>query len=148
MRLIRHKTLKDLHRRIRTLEAENAKLKQVSGEICNKCGWAFKFPQEECCKCKAERLETENKRLVEALEKYGVHDIECPFEATGIKEMHCDTCTCGLNQFLPSAEGKESKIGTKEWYDEMAELEDKATCPHGFLVGCPTCTQEMEGKED
>ncbi len=23
---------------------------------------------------------------------------------------------------------------------EMADAELKATCPHGFLVGCPTCT--------
>jgi len=28
----------------------------------------------------------------------------------------------------------------KECIKEMYRLEDAATCPHGFLVGCPTCT--------
>ena len=38
-------------------------LKQVSGELCDKCGWAMKFP-EELCRCE---LEEENKRLRELL---------------------------------------------------------------------------------
>ena len=39
-------------------------LKQVSGELCDKCGWAMKFP-EELCRCE---LEEENKKLRKALQ--------------------------------------------------------------------------------
>jgi len=34
-------------------------LKQVSGELCDKCGWAMRFPQEPC-RCE---LEAENTKL-------------------------------------------------------------------------------------
>jgi len=27
----------------------------------------------------------------------------------------------------------------KECIKELDRLEDAATCPHGFMVGCPTC---------
>jgi len=29
----------------------------------------------------------------------------------------------------------------KECIAEMHRMEDQATCKHGFMVGCPTCTQ-------
>ena len=30
----------------------------------------------------------------------------------------------------------------KPFMQKMAELEDEAYCPHGFMVGCPTCTKK------
>ena len=32
----------------------------------------------------------------------------------------------------------------QEW---LAELEDDATCKHGFMVGCGACANELEGKD-
>lgn len=32
----------------------------------------------------------------------------------------------------------------KECIEEVYRAEDAATCPHGFLVGCPTCAAELE----
>ena len=33
------------------------------------------------------------------------------------------------------------KCKMKECINEMIRAEDAATCPHGYLVGCPACTQ-------
>lgn len=43
-------------------------LKQVSGELCDKCGWAMRFPQEPC-RCE---LEAENAKL-RKLAYFGEH---------------------------------------------------------------------------
>ena len=43
-------------------------LKQVSGELCDKCGWAMRFPQEPC-RCE---LEAENTKL-RKLAYFGEH---------------------------------------------------------------------------
>ena len=53
------------HNRAEKAEQQLAALKQVSAELCDKCGWAMKFPGEECCKCKSERLEQELERIAE-----------------------------------------------------------------------------------
>jgi len=45
-------------------------LKQVSGELCDKCGWAMRFPQEPC-RCE---LWEENKKLRECLRWYVDND--------------------------------------------------------------------------
>jgi hypothetical protein len=39
---------------IEELERENAGLKQISGELCELCGWAMKFPDQPC-RCELER---------------------------------------------------------------------------------------------
>ena len=41
-------------------------LKQVSGELCDKCGWAMRFPQEPC-RCE---LEEENSKLKQHIKTY------------------------------------------------------------------------------
>jgi methionyl-tRNA synthetase len=45
-------------------------LKQVSGELCDKCGWAMRFPQEPC-RCE---LEEENAELRKSLRWYVEND--------------------------------------------------------------------------
>jgi hypothetical protein len=45
-------------------------LKQVSGELCDKCGWAMRFPQEPC-RCE---LEAENAELRKSLRWYVEND--------------------------------------------------------------------------
>ena len=45
-------------------------LKQVSGELCDKCGWAMRFPQEPC-RCE---LEAENAELRKSLRWYVDND--------------------------------------------------------------------------
>ena len=56
-----------LKSRAEKAEAELQELKQVSAEVCDVCGWAMKFPTEECCKCRAEKAEA---RLREVYEIY------------------------------------------------------------------------------
>lgn len=45
-------------------------LKQVSGVLCDKCGWAMRFPQE-LCRCE---LDEQNKKLRECLRWYVDND--------------------------------------------------------------------------
>ena len=45
------------------LREENALLKQTSALLCDKCGWAMKFPDEECAHCERYRLREENAKL-------------------------------------------------------------------------------------
>lgn len=45
------------------LKAEVASLRQVSAELCEDCGWAMRFPGEECRNCECARLEVENDAL-------------------------------------------------------------------------------------
>ena len=35
-----------------------------------------------------------------------------------------------------------NKKSVTSFLDKMIELEDQAYCPHGFMVGCPTCTKK------
>lgn len=59
---------KEQDARVKELEAENAALKQTSGELCPKCGWRMKFP-DEMCHCE---LEAENTKLRELLKRCGL----------------------------------------------------------------------------
>lgn len=42
------------YHRVRRIELEKAMLVQVTGELCEKCGWAMKFPDEPC-RCELDR---------------------------------------------------------------------------------------------
>jgi hypothetical protein len=52
-----------LSARVSELEDKLAQAEQVSGEYCEKCGWAMKFPGQPC-RCE---LEAQNARLRKAL---------------------------------------------------------------------------------
>jgi hypothetical protein len=56
--------LKDVWDDLAELEDKLAMARQVSGELCDKCGWAMKFPNEPC-RCE---LVEENTVLLEANE--------------------------------------------------------------------------------
>jgi hypothetical protein len=64
------------------LERENAALKQVSGELCEKCGWAMKFPAE-LCRCELER---ENAALRETVEALGDANDRLTIEITELRK--------------------------------------------------------------
>jgi len=50
------------------------------------------------------KKDKENAELRSALERYSVHDIECPYEDTGHLANHCEECTCGLKEALTGKE--------------------------------------------
>jgi len=53
--------------KVRKARIDTAMLYQVSGELCDKCGWAMKFPDEPC-RCEllseVERLRSEEQRSI------------------------------------------------------------------------------------
>ena len=58
-------------------------LKQVSGEICHKCGWAMRFSQEPC-RCE---LEAENAKLRKLLRHFFANGGGIPY-AQWTSEQH------------------------------------------------------------
>ena len=53
------------------------------------------------------------------------------FEGAGVKAIAADLAR--YDSGLEEVDFKEMTDPIMHW------LEDRATCPHGFLVGCPTC---------
>jgi len=47
----------DLTRKLAEAVAERDALVQTSAELCERCGWRMKFPNEECRNCHAEKLD-------------------------------------------------------------------------------------------
>lgn len=71
---------------VRQLKDQLAMAVQVSGELCEKCGWAMRFPGEKCrCELVAEveRLTTQVAALEAAL--------TCPASEYGHRCIRCDS---------------------------------------------------------
>ncbi len=60
---------------VERLKNELAMTQQVSGELCEKCGWAMRFPNE-LCRCE---LQSEVERLRDALTDIASGDYSDPF---------------------------------------------------------------------
>jgi hypothetical protein len=77
---------------VERLKQELAMAQQVSGELCDECGWAMKFPGEPCrCKLEKERDEARN-LLANIFDRYACAacshgktspDCPCGFHAAG-----------------------------------------------------------------
>jgi hypothetical protein len=62
---------------MRELERENARLRQVSGELCEECGWAMKFPGEPC-RCDLERENIKLRaQVLDLAERMNGHSCTC-----------------------------------------------------------------------
>jgi ribosomal protein L40E len=62
---------------VERLEERVAELEQVSAEVCDKCGWAMKFPGENCRNCERDSLRAKLDRAKEALEFYACKEPQC-----------------------------------------------------------------------
>lgn len=51
-----------------------------------------------------------------------------------------ESCICPHNNFFP-------RCPEEECIEEMYRSEEAATCPHGFLVGCPICIANLNQKK-
>lgn len=44
-------------------------IEQGAADLCDKCGWRMKFPNEECRNCENAKLREETKRLLEEIQQ-------------------------------------------------------------------------------
>ena len=103
---LKNTAIRVLQEEVERLKNELAMAQQVSGELCEKCGWAMRFPNE-LCRCE---LQSEVERLKSTVNAVGKllsnNGCDCDCECVGYSAPHgsdCEPClACRIDSVVGS----------------------------------------------
>jgi uncharacterized OB-fold protein len=135
---------------IASLETKNAMLQQISGELCEKCGWAMKFPDAPCrCELELENVELKEKmteawKLVNAMAGQEYWQRAEDWLAENIKFAPQEIISANQGDCVwkfHSGHGGEWETSCGTWYDA-----DDFGC--STIRKCPKCGKKTTTEED